>query len=351
MSVIFKSNIRATAVIRNVSGFQGPKDFIASADFSNNQYLKNGLNVNFDEIVSAQTQLSNFVLLNEYGDTAKAQSAKARRSYLVEHNTFGLLNSGGNSNYYYFESNSILLPETNVRPYALYACKGFAKIADSDLSKITVTKGTGTLKDPFIFYYKSAASLKINKSEDAEDVVCTSLVNFRVPFAPFGVPGAAFDSVKILTESSFSANELTIVMRIIEPIRGLATPMSGIANLIKFIQDNSNAITVAKARGSDLRTNILRNGAALASWQAAETNKALDTLVFTVKNGTIRCALNGTILPLINEKMPANFNISKIEIMTADTQWGTGMPEAALLNLVTYNRALSLEEMQACIFV
>ena len=350
MSVIFKSNVRATAIIQNISGFQGPADFYAHADISNHQYVKNGVNVDVQDIINAPTQGAFTVLVNEFGDVSISKSAVPRRSYLVEHHTFGLLASTSNSNSYYLATNSIVLPETNVRPYAIYATKGSAKISDLDLSKITYSKGTGTLKDPFIFYYKNDVNLRVNKSFDAENIVCVPLANNRVPYAPYGAPGSEFDAPKTLDPSVFASNNFSIVIRTIEPLRGIDSAMNGIGNLIKFIQDSSNAITVAKSRGSDLRTNILKNGASAAAWQAAETNRYLDTLVFTVKDGVMRCALNGTIMPLIANQMPSNFSVSKIELMSPDTQWGTEYPQSALLNLVTYKRALTLEEMQSCKF-
>lgn len=350
MSVIFKSNVRATAVIQNISGFQGPLDFTANADFSNNQYIKNGLKSSINEIIKAPNQQPNPVLINEFGDVSISPSAQARRSYLVEHSTFGLLNAVANSNCYNIAANLITLPETNVRAYALYACKGSAQITELDLSKITVIKGTGTLKDPLIFYYKSSTTLNVLKSSDAENIVCVSLVGNRVPYAPFGAPGAVIDSTKNIDISLINQSEFTIVLRVIEPKRGLDASMNGIATYLKIVQDATNAVTVAKARGSDLRTNFLKNGVSEAAWQAAETNRQLDTLVLTLKNGIVRCALNGTILPHPNISISSTFKATAIEIMTQDEAWGSGSPESALLNLIVYNRALTLEEMAKCSF-
>lgn len=348
MSVIFRSNVRATATINKRIGFQGPKDFTANADFSNNIYVKKGKSVVAEDILSAEDQLSFLVLDNDLGDVSFSPNGKLRRSYLVEHGTYGVLCSVSNTNYFFKDRDCIELPEQNVKTYALYACKGRVDLENK--SNVTILKGSGTLKDPLIFDYKNLTVLKVIKSDGAETIVCTATVDSRVPYAPFSIQTTNVDVKKYIDTSLITPKEFTLVMRVVEPIRGVDEPMIGIATYLKIIQDENNALTIAKARNYDLRTNVLKLGEANANWQAAEVNQTLDTLAIRLKNGQFRVALNGTLMPETHYKLDSSFIASSIYLMAADEQWESDYPESALLNLVVYDRALSNDEMVQSIF-
>ena len=348
MAVIFKSNVRATATIKKKIGFQGPNDFTANADFSNDLYFKRGKVVSAEDILSAQDQLSFLVFDNDLGDVSLSPNSKLRRSFLVEYGTYGVLCSAANTNFFLKDKDCIQLPEKNVKTYALNACKGSVDLLEK--TKVTVLKGSGTLKDPLIFNYKDSTVLKVIKSPDAENIVCTAIVDLRVPFAPFGIQTTNIDVKKYVDVTLIKPKEFTLVLRVAEPLRGLEGTMTGIATYLKIIQDSANALTVAKARNSDLRTNVLKQGEANANWQAAEVNKTIDTLVIRVKNGQFRMALNGTLMPETYYKLDSGFTATSIYLMAADEQWESDYPESALLNFVVYDRALSNDEMVQSIF-
>ena len=348
MAVIFKSNVKATTTIKKKIGFQGPIDFTASADFSNNIYLKNGKSVVAEDILSVEDQLAFLVLDNDAGDISLSPNGKLRRSFLVEHGIYGALCSSSNTNFFFKDRDCVQLPEENVITYALYACKGSVDLKEK--SNVTILRGSGTLKDPLIFNYKNSTILKVTQSEDAENIVCTAIAGMRVPFAPFGIQTTNIDVKKYLDVSLIKPQEFTLVMRVIEPIRGIDEPMTGIATYIKIIQDDDNALTIAKARNSDLRTNVLKQGEGEADWQAADVNQIVDTLAIRVKDGQFRVVLNGILMPEAQVKLDSSFVASQIYLMAADEQWGSDYPESALLNVVVYDRALSNDEMVQSIF-
>lgn len=92
----------------------------------------------------------------------------------------------------------------------------------------------------------------------------------------------------------------------------------------------------------------LRNGAQISFSQiTADSTNPVETVALSWNKGVIVLLINGVMYQ--NTGTPGigvDFIASYARILSANTHWGTISPCAALTNLVTYDRALSFEEMK-----
>ncbi|MCZ3008701.1 hypothetical protein NYY91_04485 [Acinetobacter baumannii] len=344
MAISFVSNKKATVTIADPSGYKGAQDFVFNADIANNVYLNaSKQRAVISEILSTVRNGQAQVILDSEMTLGSVAVNELRRSYIFDHDTFGVASDRANSNR--MSGNNIVLSDADAnRYYALYSLKGSVTVSAANAK---IIKGSGTLADPLIFQYLNTQTIPVIKSADAKDIVCCSTSPYNtVDMIPYVNLNITDEQITVASEKIGKAQG-TIVFKYVEPKRRAAATTTGFKTILTLYADANNYFALVK-EATGYRVRYVRNGAQIAFSQiTADSTNPVETVALSWNKGVIVLLINGVMYQ--NTGTPgigADFIASYARILSANTHWGTISPCAALTNLVTYDRALTFEEMK-----
>lgn len=347
MTTVFKSDMQATASIENFTGYVGAADWFKYADFSNGDY-RNSSNskIALTDVLTSPSQVSHDVLIDKLGNVVRHPPQVPKRCFIPAHGVFGIVHEWNVVGV--FSGNSITIAAGAT--YALYATKGNI-VFDKDL--VTVLSGTGKLADPYLIKYKSTATIAVSKDRYDAFIVCTRLVDNRVPLSLATHTGGLFDSDINVNISGVNKTQFTVVMRIISPKIGekLLPATSGFEPVVKFYQDATNTVSYVKQRNFALKIRALRSGVVSDAEELAPVAQTVDTYAISMDNGVITHYMNGVKINAPARIQGTAFTLNELKVLSADAQWSVHPNGTALINLIVYNRALTATELSKCVFI
>lgn len=354
MATTFKSNQVATNFIKDLAGYQGPRDFIVNADFQSKLYLdENAELLNIDAVLYSTRTSSASVLKSFEKDHAFVDKQKLRLSFLPDYNTFGVISDLANDDRMEtpVSANVILNDTTGGSIWAIYALKGNATLSATD---VEILGGSGSYSDPMYFKYKDIVSPKITRSGGATDVCCTSVgVYNQTPFIPYFTSQTTEQDLLNVKSSSMSlASSGAIIIRFAEPRRNIFSASVGSTEkpVLSLIKDANNYFAVAKKTiGENLIVRYFINGLEgnyTNLPQLKARNIGITTVGLSWSNGRMTLAANGQVVTLAGLSMGDSFTAQNCTLLSIINGWVDRSSGNALLNMITYGRSLSNKELE-----
>ena len=351
MATSFKSNRAATVFIKDVAGYKGPADFIFNADFSNEIYLKKSGAASLSEILTSTRNSASSILLNAELEHRSVQANQLRRSYIPDYGTYGILADLSNEDR--LENPDwaqVYLPDAiGNSVWSIYALQGSATLSSTD---VVILSGLGTLESPQYFKYKNTQYPKISRLDGAKAVCCVAVTPFyQTPFIPY------FNSITSVDERlNIAANFIkgasgTAIIRYLEPKRQIPLGQGIVIEkpLLKLEANNLTYFALAKQQHTEkLVARYFINGSEagfLPISNLIAKNTGINTVAVTWQKGVFNVAVNGSVIQLAGLSMGSTFSVTAATVLSIIDGWISRSSNNALLNLITYDRALSTSEL------
>jgi hypothetical protein len=352
MALSFTSNKKATNVISDASGYKGPLDYFLSADIANDVYfIQSNGNKGYapmDEVFQVERTSSKGRVFNEKLEISEVSANTPRRTYLPAYDTFGILIE--EARYNFFDQSTLATKKTNALPsttntFACYALGGSAK---ASASEVNVIGGTGTYNDPQFFTLKSGGTLTptitVSGSPTAVQVeqLLAKLSASAVPSVSAATKAA--ESMSIPAANIFTSTQGCIVLNILENKPNVNNGKSYYIPYVQIGFDENNYLAMnRRVERNTLTLRLFKDGSEVLGSQIALTTSKNQVAV-SWSNGVISYAVNGTSYS-VSITMNTNFKANAVRLLSAVSGWVTADGNAALSNMIIYNRALTLEEL------
>ncbi|MGQ1479301.1 hypothetical protein ACT4XN_13035 [Acinetobacter baumannii] len=353
MALSFTSNKKATNVISDASGYKGPLDYNLNADIANHVYFvqDNGNKTygNMEEIFQVARSSSRGHVLDENLNISEVNANFPRRSYLPAYDTFGILIE--EARYNFFDQSTLATKKTNALPsttntFACYALGGSAK---ASASEVDIIGGTGTYNDPQFFTLKSGGTLTptITVSGSPKAIQVEQLV---AKLSASAVPGVsattkAAESMSIPATEIFTSTQGCIILNILENKPNINNGKSGYIPYVQIGFDENNYLAMNRRVERNILTlRLFREGSEVLASQVA-LSTLNNKVALSWNNGVISYAVNGVAYE-ISTQMNLNFKANLVRLLSAVSGWVSADGNAALSNMIIYNRALSLTELE-----
>ncbi|MDC4953563.1 hypothetical protein OW684_01880 [Acinetobacter baumannii] len=353
MALSFTSNKKATNVISDASGYKGPLDYFLNADIANDVYLiqDNGNKTygNMEEIFQVARSSSRGHVLDENLNISEVNANFPRRSYLPAYDSFGILIE--EARYNFFDQATLATKKTTTLPsttntFACYALGGSAK---ASASEVDIIGGTGTYNDPQFFTLKSGGTLTptITVSGSPKAIQVEQLVAKPSASAVPSVSAAtkAAESMSIPATGIFTSTQGCIILNILENKPNIDNGKSGYIPYVQIGFDENNYLAMNRRVERNILTlRLFREGSEVLASQVA-LSTLNNKVALSWNNGVISYAVNGVAYE-ISTQMNLNFKANLVRLLSAVSGWVTADGNAALSNMIIYNRALSLTELE-----
>ncbi|WP_436896789.1 hypothetical protein [Acinetobacter baumannii] len=353
MALSFTSNKKATNVISDASGYKGPLDYFLSADIANDVYfIQSNGNKEYapmDEVFQVARSSSRGHVLDENLNISEVNANFPRRSYLPAYDTFGILIE--EARYNFFDQSTLATKKTNALPsttntFACYALGGSAK---ASASEVDIIGGTGTYNDPQFFTLKSGGTLTptITVSGSPKAIQVEQLV---AKLSASAVPGVsvtakAAESMSIPATEIFTSTQGCIILNILENKPNINNGKSGYIPYVQIGFDENNYLAMNRRVERNILTlRLFKDGSEVLASQVA-LSTLNNKVALSWNNGVISYAVNGVAYE-ISTQMNSNFKANLVRLLSAVSGWVTADGNAALSNMIIYNRALSLTELE-----
>lgn len=351
MALSFTSNKRATQVISDSSGYRGPNDYLFNLDIPNDEYfvLDSGQRIHeeLDYFLNVSRSSSSGKIFDDQLNILDVPPNTARRTYLPAYDTYGVLIEEARYNFFNqtpLESKpvSILPQTTNI--FACFAMGGTAKVSATE---VDIIGGAGSYDNPMFFTLKSAGTRTpfVTLSADVTAVQVEQLVGKRtasvVPSRSAATKAA--ESMRIL-DGALQKEQGCIVLHILESKRKATHTASEYTPYFQIKHDEDNYIAANRRMDRSVFTlQLFKSGAEVLATQLAVASSK-NKIAVSWEKGAIRFAVNGVSYSL-DERMDATFSPQNIGLLSTISTWVRDPGNAALTNLVAYDRALTLEEL------
>lgn len=375
MTVILKSDVKASVSMGNINGINAPQDWSAFLDFENDIYstksgsiISNDYNIN--DVISASRPdlIGSPVTIDRYGNESTVSSLTQIRTALLKNGRFGLLSEDTTENFFINSSapttQTITLPASKVHLVAV-SCEGtgsltitgnikesgkvvtsakpqlLTRVSDSEPCVITVTVA-GTL---------SHAQVEIV----AGSLTATSKIKTTVSSATRSretvkLKPSFFNSI-ITNKGTFTVAVQTVDYNQIEWRTGVTSNCSrlgidaGTAKLMNLagIYSDGRILSYLKQNVTSTNANT-NNPAVFGDIGNVNDGDVAYTAAISINNSKADAAFNGV----------ASNELALISGFTAnEINMGTGYPSPTAQNglrgivtkMVIYNRALSKSEL------
>ncbi|EPF6186957.1 hypothetical protein PX039_09875 [Acinetobacter baumannii] len=355
MATTFRSNQVATRFIKDVSGYAGPQDYYLSADFAQGIY-KNSLGDIFDiNSVIATNRPTVATVLNspDFKDYAVVLANQLRLSYIPDFKTKGIISTAYNFTILARSDATTLTVSADFASSGTIFCLYTTEEGTVDLIGNNVVKlqGDGSFLNPLFFKATAATTLNIVRSGGALNVYCYFSAGGKAPFIPnFGQVNPELDALMI-NPARFTKSTGSLVMRWIEPTRKYL-PSSAATPLLLLKQDENTYFALYRDTGNFLRARFYANGIELEVKQAKtvlDPNTPM-TVGVSWSSGEIVLAYNTERMDFAQLKLPTNFVVNSIKVLGGLEQWLPQQTLCALLNLITYNRALTFDDLKTATY-
>ena len=352
MALTFTSNKRASNIISDASGFKGALDYAVNADIVNNTYViqNNGehVSVAISDIFQVARTTPRGQILDENLKVSVVPANTPRRTYLPSYATYGILIEEARFNF--FDQSTFVTKPSNALPvttntFACYAIGGSAKVS---ASQVDIISGSGTYSDPQYFTLKSGGTVTPTvtiagspTSVQVEQLVAKPSAS-AVPSASATTKTA--ESMTLPAADLFLSTQGCLVLHILENTPPVDDGKSGYTPYFQISFDESNYLAMNRRIDRDVLTlRVFKDGTEMLAPQVALTSLE-NTVAISWNNGEILYAVNGTAYkPPVS--MNANFKANAIRLLSAISGWVSADGNSALANMITYNRALTLEEL------
>ena len=355
MATTFRSNQVATRFIKDVSGYAGDQNYLLSADFAQGVYKNgNGQSFGLNTVLStSRATVATVLNSTELNDYAVIPANTLRHSYLPEFKTKGIISTAYNF--------TILATPTatSVTVSADFASSGtIFSIFTTESGTLDLTgtglvklQGDGSFDNPLFFRATAATTLNIVRNGDARNVYCYFGAGGRALFIPnYGQVNPEIDDLTI-DSSKFTKSTGTMVMRWVEPKRKY-TPASQPVPILLLKQDNNTYFALYRSTANALSARFYVNGVELEV-KISKTELNPDnpmTVGVSWLNGEIVLSYNSERMDFAQLKMGTSFTVNTIKVLSGLEQWLPQNGLSALLNLVTYDRALSYSELKTATY-
>ncbi|MDV2440700.1 hypothetical protein QR665_14650 [Acinetobacter gerneri] len=353
MALSFTSNKKATNVISDASGYKGPLDYFLSADIANDVYfIQSNGNKEYapmDEVFQVARSSSRGRVFDENLNISEVGANFPRRSYLPAYDTFGILIE--EARYNFFDQSTLATKKTNALPsttntFACYALGGSAK---ASASEVDIIGGTGTYNDPQFFTLKSGGTLTptITVSGSPKAIQVEQLVAKTSASAVPSVSAAtkAAESMSIPATDIFTSTQGCIILNILENKPNINNGKSGYIPYVQIRFDENNYLAMnRRVERNTLTLRLFKDGSEVLASQVA-LSTLNNKVALSWNNGVVSYAVNGTAYSL-SVAMNANFKATSVKLLSTITDWVAASGNASLSNMITYNRALSLTELE-----
>ncbi|HAV4218476.1 TPA: hypothetical protein JIQ04_002023 [Acinetobacter baumannii] len=353
MALSFTSNKKATNVISDASGYKGPLDYFLNADIANHVYLiqSNGNKVygTMEELFQVERSSMRGHVFNEKLEISEVSANTPRRTYLPAYDTFGILIE--EARYNFFNQSTLVSKPTNALPsttntFACFAVNGSAKASASD---VNIISGSGTYSDPQFFTLKTGGTLTpmISVTGAPTAVQVEQLIAKPSASAVPGVSAAikSAETMSMPASAIFTSTQGCIVLNILENIPDVNNGASGYVPYLQIQFNENNYLAMNRRVERNLLTlRLFKDGSEVLAPQIALTTSKNQVAV-SWNNGVISYAVNGKSYSL-NVAMNADFKATSVKLLSAIEGWVVASGNASLSNVITYNRALSLTELE-----
>lgn len=352
MAVTFKSNQVATQYIKDVSGYSGPKDFTANASFADDLFVDADWNqIGLTSIVSTIRQSQASILkssnLNDY---EIINNDVARVSYIPDHNSKGLISSNWSSSIL----SSTLATSVNLTAdsivYALFTTDNLGSIDIDANPNISILAGTGTFKDPVYFKVNSSTTLNLVRRGGAQAAHLMIATSGQTPFLPnYEFIGINPDSLNLNT-SKINSKFGAVIFKFASPTRKYNSYTGLDQNFPLFLlkQDSENYVAAYIDKDGYLNTRLYSGNTQkfFISSSFAIDRSSVNAIGVSWDSGKIKISMNGANYVLFSERsMQGDFNVNSLKLGGSLESWITTQSEMAFFNLITYNRALEIDEL------
>ncbi|MGQ1233198.1 hypothetical protein ACT43E_12740 [Acinetobacter baumannii] len=353
MALSFTSNKKATNVISDASGYKGPLDYFLNADIANHVYLiqSNGNKVygTMEELFQVERSSMRGHVFNEKLEISEVSANTPRRTYLPAYDTFGILIE--EARYNFFNQSTLVSKPTNALPsttntFACFAVNGSAKASASD---VNIISGSGTYSDPQFFTLKTGGTLTpmISVTGAPTAVQVEQLIAKPSASAVPGVSAAikSAETMSMPASAIFTSTQGCIVLNILENKPNTENGKSGYVPYFQVGFDENNYLAMNRRVEKNILTlRLFKDGSEVLASQVA-LSTLNNKVALSWNNGVISYAVNGVAYE-ISTQMNLNFKANLVRLLSAVSGWVTADGNAALSNMIIYNRALSLTELE-----
>lgn len=352
MALTFTSNKKATNVISDASGYKGPLDYFVNADIASDIYFvqNNGQRIygTIAEMFQVARTSARGHIFNQNLEISEVPANTPRRTYLPAYDTFGILIEEARFNF--FDQSTLVTKSVSALPVNTntFACYAFGGIAKASASQVDIIGGSGTYSDPQFFKLKSGgtATPTITITGSPTAVQVEQLVQKLSASVVPGVSALTKAAESMTTPASglFLTTQGCLVLNILENTPNGLSGASGYAPYFQISFDENNYLAMNRRVERNILTlRVFKEGTEILAPQVALATLN-NKIAISWDNGKISYAINGVAYE-ITTLMNANFKANAIRLLSAVSGWVAADGNSALANMITYNRALTLEEL------
>lgn len=350
MGITFKSNIKATQVIKYASGFNGPNDFKVFLDINSNQYVDaNKTSINLNDVLTSNRlgSVSSLRSMNLI-DYEVIPSNTVLRSYIPDLKTFAILTQQStpscliNPKYH-----QAWLAHTGTQVYCCYSLDGGKAYIDQN--QVNVIAGDGTFENPQYFRYKNAQLVNVIREEGSGNVVCQYCPSGRIPLLPaYSQDEWGFDQLSFKPSYTPNSASGAVFVKFSEATRKLSESSAAIQLLMILQKDESTHIAVTVQSSGQIAVRYYINGAEHINYLVpglyVDRTQA-NSFAISWLNGVITVSLNGKTSVLYSYTMTEAFRCNTLKLITGLTGWLGEAPNLAITDCVVYDRSLLEREL------
>lgn len=352
MAVTFKSNQVANQYIKDVSGYRGPKDFKANVSFAdglvvNDKWEPIAINSVISVSRNSQASVLNSPDLSDYEIIA---NNVPRISYIPDHKTKGLISSTWASSLLNSTTATGATLTAGDTVYALFTTDEVGSITIADNANVTVLSGTGIFSDPLYFKVSAATSINLVRNNGAVKAHLMIASNGQTPFIPnYEFIGINPDSIT-LSPSVIGPEQGAVVFKFASPKRKYTGYVGSDQNFPVFLlkQDDNNYVAAYLNAAGKINVRLYENGAQRYFVDSSESiNRSnVNTIAISWELGRIKVSVNGAnFIPFSERAMSSTFTVNLVKLVGALESWVPIQSDMAIFNIVTYRRALDLQEL------
>lgn len=350
MATVFKSNNIATRFIADRSGFKGPADFSVNLSASLNKAFSQNGEYTLNQVLTSARNSKGSIYINESLEHTTVEPNALRHSFIPDINSYGILCDQALFDVldFPYSVNGIFSGDYQTTTFAIYALKGKARF---DVNDVIALEGLGTLDSPMYFKPKQVGTPAIIREDGATDVCIAPITPFmQTPFVPT-FSSTTSQAEKVILKSEFIGRESgSVVIRFAEPARNLSTAPNPATEkpIIQLSASGNEYIAFGKSCADEkLIMRYFINGIENLFIKFDDfliPNEGIHTFAAAWEGRNLKFALNGRSLSTF--PFPASIQVSEVSVLSQINTWIPRASNNALLNLVSYSRALSLQELQ-----
>lgn len=351
MGFTFKSNIASTNFLSMASGFSGPLDFKSYADFNTQEYIKNGLSVGLDSLITSQRPAPSYALTTDMLDSFEKVDANTPiRSYIYDHKTFGIYPDWADRINRMLDVRSDQAWIGSVAAdnviYCIYSLDaGNASVSSNDF---TILSGDGSAESPMYFKHLPNGTPKlanITRSNGCLSCVVQVCLKGETLLVPYKDQTACANET--ISTALNASSDGTIFIKVAGSSR--KTPAAGkITPLLMLRESANNYLAIAAQVDNALSLRYFINGVEAAFFKSNKlfiTRENVNKIAVSWSNGVITLSINGETEFIASLSMGTAFKPIDATILSPITNWVSDVANMSIFELAVYDRRLVTTEI------